>query len=253
MHSLKHLCLIVTFLLTSGFVSSGKESWTKEIRDNMSPHEVLQALFEGNKRFNQQDRIEWNFNKQQEQTKEGQWPAAIILGCIDSRAPAELIFDTGIGFIFNGRIAGNFADIDMVGSLEFACKVTGAKAIVVMGHSNCGAIKSACDGVELGNITHMLSHITPAVDHVKGFEGNRTSKNPEFVLAVTKKNVELTIENIRSISPILKEMESQGQIIIAGAFYDVETGSISFYLPEKNNSSIAQTLDFFDSTSGWNS
>jgi len=168
----------------------------------------------------------------QQVTAAGQYPHAAILSCIDSRAPAEFIFDSGIGDIFNARIAGNIADADLVGSLEFACKVSGAKLVVVMGHTSCGAIKGACDKVELGNLTGLLDKIQPAVTAVQNISGERTSKNKYFVEAVGEANVQLTVERIRELSPILREMERDGQIQIVGSIYDLETGRVRF-LPAK--------------------
>ena len=161
-------------------------------------------------------------------TAAGQYPHAVVLSCIDSRAPAEIIFDTGIGDIFNARIAGTIADADLVGSMEFACAVSGAKLVRVMGHTNCGAIKGAIDRVELGNLTGLLKKIEPAVDSVRNVPGDRTSKNKKFVEAVAESNVRLTVERIRELSPILRDMEKEGKIRITGCIYDLETGRVRF-------------------------
>jgi carbonic anhydrase len=152
----------------------------------------------------------------------------VILSCIDSRAPAEFIFDAGIGDLFNARIAGNIADPDLVGSMEFACKVAGAKLVLVMGHTNCGAVKGACDNVELGNLTGLLEKIKPAMKAVKNVPGERNSQNQGFVEAVAEANVRLTVERIRELSPILSEMEREGKIQIAGSVYNLETGRVQF-------------------------
>ena len=165
---------------------------------------------------------------QKDLTVEAQHPYAMVLSCIDSRKPAEIIFDKGIGDIFNARIAGNFVNVDILGSLEYATKVSGSKLILVMGHSNCGAIKSAIDHVELGNITAMLGKIQPAVNAVSGFD-DRTSKNKKFVEAVAKKNVELAEENILKGSSIIKELVASGKVEITGCMYDLETGVVTFY------------------------
>jgi carbonic anhydrase len=152
----------------------------------------------------------------------------VILSCIDSRAPAEFIFDAGLGDLFNARIAGNIADPDLVGSMEFACKVSGAKLVLVMGHTSCGAIKGACDQVQLGNLTGLLEKIQPAVQAVQESSGERSSKNKEFVEAVAEANARLTVQRIRDLSPILRGMESEGQIKLAGCIYEIGTGRVRF-------------------------
>ena len=167
---------------------------------------------------------------QVEDTATGQHPFAVVVSCIDSRIPTEVIFDQGIGDIFNARIAGNFVNRDILGSLEFACKLAGSKVVVVMGHTSCGAVKGACDHAKLGNLTQMLDKIMPAVDSTPTGDGEeRSSKNISFVNAVSKKNVELTVDNIRSMSPVLAEMEDDGDIQIVGAMYDIKDGSVTFY------------------------
>ena len=153
---------------------------------------------------------------------------AAVLCCIDSRVPSEIIFDQGIGDIFTARVAGNFVNTDILGSLEFACKVAGSKAIVVLGHTSCGAVKGTCDSVELGNLTSMLANIQPAVDAITDVTENRTSSNAEFVQKVSDKNVELTVQNIKDNSLVLAEMLHNGEIEIIGAMYDVATGKVSF-------------------------
>ncbi len=194
----------------------------------LTPAEVLAQLQQGNARFAAGRPQRRDMLHDQQITAAGQYPHAVILSCIDSRAPAEFIFDAGLGDIFNARIAGNIADADLVGSIEFACKVAGAKLVVVMGHTSCGAVKGACDKVELGNLTGLLEKIRPAVAAVQNVPGERTSKNKYFVEAVAETNVQLTVERIRELSPILREMEHAGQIQIVGSVYDLETGRVRF-------------------------
>lgn len=193
-----------------------------------TPAQVLDWLQRGNERFASGKPQPRDMLHDQQVTAAGQYPRAIILSCIDSRAPAEFIFDTGIGDLFNARIAGNIADADMVGSMEFACMVSGAKLVVVMGHTSCGAIKGACDRVQLGNLTGLLDRIQPAVGAVQNVPGERNSKNQQFVEAVAETNVRLTVDRIRELSPILKGMESEGKIGIVGCLYDLETGRVRF-------------------------
>ncbi len=194
----------------------------------LTPDSVIQILKEGNRRFRSNDITSRDHSAMVRNATAGQYPKAIILSCVDSRIPVEDVFDRGIGDIFVARVAGNFVNEDILGSMEFACKVSGAKLILVMGHEACGAIKSAVDGVELGNITAMLSKITPAVAGGKDFEGEKTSKNEAFVEWVAKRNVNDAIANIRAKSPILKEMEDKGEIKIVGAYYDLHTGEVMF-------------------------
>ncbi len=202
---------------------------TKELQQNITPQEALQKLKDGNSRFVSGNTLTRNLQQQVKTTSKGQYPYAIALSCIDSRAPGELIFDTGIGDIFNARIAGNFVNTDILGSMEFACKVAGSKLILVVGHTKCGAIKGACDDVHLGNLTHLINEIKPAVDNVKNIEGERNSKNDAFVQAVAMQNIKLSILEIREKSSILNEMEKKGEIIIVGALYDIETGKVEFF------------------------
>lgn len=188
----------------------------------------IERLKEGNQRFVNNQMTNYNYLAQVEETASGQYPFAAILGCIDSRVPAELIFDQGIGDIFNVRIAGNFVNDDILGSLEFACKVAGSKIIVVLGHTSCGAVKGACDNVKLGKLTGMLDNIQPAVNNVKdGFE-EQSSQNAAFVQAVADQNVELTVNAIKQRSEVLREMVDNGEITIVGAMYDVASGKVSF-------------------------
>lgn len=201
---------------------------TKETQAALTPASALQMLKEGNDRFTAGRMISRNLHQQIEETTHGQFPFAAVLGCIDSRVPSELVFDQGIGDIFNVRIAGNFVNTDILGSLEFACKVAGSKVIVVLGHTSCGAVKGACDQVELGNLTAMLQQLKPAVDQVQGFE-ERSSANAGFVQAVADENVRQTLDNIRQRSQVLSEMEQNGEITLVGAMYHVSSGKVHFY------------------------
>jgi carbonic anhydrase len=202
---------------------------TQETQTKMTPAEALSKLKEGNARFTANRKAGRDLLEQVRITGEGQYPFAVVLGCVDSRVSPELVFDQGIGDIFSARIAGNFVNSDILGSMEFACKVAGAKAIVVLGHTNCGAIMGACDNVQLGNLTGMLSKLKPAVEAVSAPERAHNSQNADFVQQVADKNVELTIEEIKKQSPVLNEMLEKGEIAIAGAMYDVETGQVNFY------------------------
>lgn len=201
---------------------------TKETQAGTTPDKALQMLKDGNARFVQGKMLERDFMEQVKATGDGQFPIAAIVGCIDSRASNELIFDQGIGDIFSARVAGNFINDDMLGSLEFACAAAGAKLIVVVGHTECGAVKGACDDVVLGNLTQTLANIKPAVAAVSGHESDRSSGNAAFVQAVADKNVVLTLERIRERSPILRGMADKGDIGLAGAMYDVHTGQVTF-------------------------
>lgn len=203
---------------------------TKETQAQMTPEKSLEALKEGNIRFQNNSSVERNLLEQVEDTKKGQFPFATVLSCIDSRIPAEMIFDQGIGDLFSVRIAGNFINDDILGSMEFACKLAGSRIVVVLGHTSCGAIKGACDGAELGKLTGMLDKIKPAVKAVNSpaEPAQRTSQNLDFVNEVAAQNVTFSIDGIRSGSEVLCEMESNGEIIIVGAMYDVATGKVSF-------------------------
>jgi carbonic anhydrase len=204
---------------------------TKETQATLTPLKALQFLKEGNDRFLNNLKTNRNLLAQVNETSDGQFPFATILSCIDSRVSAELVFDQGLGDIFSVRIAGNFVNEDILGSMEFACKLAGTKLIVVLGHTSCGAIKGACDNAKLGNLTAMLSKIKPAVNEVKEpkEEAQRTSSNIDFVDKVSKANVMLSINRIRKESPVLKEMEDKGEIKIMGAMYDINEGSVTFY------------------------
>ncbi|NNG09945.1 MAG: carbonic anhydrase [Arenibacter sp.] len=204
---------------------------TKETQATMTPEKAMQFLKEGNQRFQDNLKANRNLLEQVNDTSEGQFPFATILSCIDSRVSAELVFDQGLGDIFSIRIAGNFVNEDILGSMEFACKLAGTKLIVVLGHTSCGAVKGACDHARLGNLTALINKIEPAVEAVTepADESLRNSKNLEFVDRVAEKNVNLTIENLRKQSPVLAEMEENGEIKVVGAMYDVSNGQVVFY------------------------
>ena len=204
---------------------------TKDQQITMTPESAIQRLKEGNSRFIQSNGISRDLSTEVKQTSTGQNPYATILHCIDSRVSAELIFDEGIGDVFSVRIAGNFENEDILGSMEFACKLAGTKVIVVLGHTACGAVKGACDDAKLGNLTALISKLKPAVEAVTEpvDTSKRNSGNIEFVNSVAEKNVYMTIENIRKKSPVLKEMEDNGEIKIVGAMYDIKDGSVTFY------------------------
>ncbi|UEG49648.1 carbonic anhydrase [Ferruginibacter lapsinanis] len=202
---------------------------SKETQSSLTPDTALQILKEGNQRFINNLKANRNLLQQVNETSSGQFPFATILSCIDSRTSAELIFDQGLGDIFSIRIAGNILNEDILGSMEFATKVVGTKIIVVLGHTKCGAIVGACNHVEMGNLTTLLNKIQPAIVKEKTTIENRDGSNPDFVQNVTEINVHLTIDRIRRESPIIAELEEQGQIKIIGALYNVETGAVNFY------------------------
>lgn len=202
---------------------------TKELQEKITPKLALDLLVEGNKRFVNNLKVNRNLLQQANETSDGQHPFAVILSCIDSRTSVELIFDQGLGDVFSVRIAGNIVNTDILGSMEFACKVAGAKIIVVLGHTKCGAIKGACDHVEMGNLTSLLSKIQPAVSSEQTVQKNRTSSNEEFVEKVSALNVKKTVEAIMSRSPILKELIESGACGIIGGSHDITTGHVTFY------------------------
>jgi len=204
---------------------------TRETQATLTPQKALNFLEEGNIRFQNNLKANRNLLEQVNDTSNGQFPFATVLSCIDSRVSAELVFDQGLGDIFSVRIAGNFVNEDILGSMEFATKLAGTKVIVVLGHTACGAIKGACDDAKLGNLTALISKIKPAVRAVtKPTDPSlRTSGNIDFVNVVAEKNVYLTIDNIRNQSPVLREMEDEGTIKIVGAMYDINDGSVTFY------------------------
>ncbi len=201
----------------------------KEIQNSITPRKALEILQEGNARFVKNLKANRDLLEQVNDTRNGQWPFAIILSCIDSRTSAELIFDQGLGDIFSVRIAGNIVNTDILGSMEFACKVAGSKLVVVLGHTQCGAVKGACDHVEMGNLTELLSKLQPAVYQEKTTRENRTSKNSDFVENVSSINVKRSVKNIIERSFILEQMVENGEIGVVGAMYNVETGKVDFY------------------------
>jgi len=216
--------------LTGGVLLPGvahADALTQAQRDKMTPEQIIEVMKEGNQRFRRGERKNRNYLREQKASAKGQYPAAVLLSCIDSRAPAEVIMDLGIGDIFNCRVAGNVENADILGSMEFACKLAGAKVVLVMGHTACGAIKGAIDDAELGNLTQLLAKIKPAVQ-ATGYSGERSAKNYGFVDAVARKNVELTMDDIRSDSPVLADLETGGAIKIAGAMYNLQTGAVEF-------------------------
>lgn len=202
---------------------------TKEMQTTITPAMALELLLEGNKRFVNNLKINRNLLQQANETSDGQNPFAVILSCIDSRTSAELIFDQGLGDVFSVRIAGNIINEDILGSMEFGCKVAGSKIIVVLGHTKCGAIKGACDHVEMGNLTALLTKIKPAVDDENTTIENRNSGNGAFVAKVATINVKRTVKAIMEQSPILKEMIEKGEIGIIGGMHDITTGLVTFY------------------------
>ena len=204
-----------------------KETQNKETQAAFTPNAVQNDLMEGNARFVNAQMNSRDYTAQRSQVVGGQFPKAVVLSCIDSRVPVETIFDQGIGDIFVARVAGNFENGDILGSMEYSCKVAGSKVVFILGHESCGAVKAACDGVELGNITGMLENILPAVKlSSETVEGEASSKNSEFVATTIENNVKLTMDRIREKSSILKEMEDAGDISIVGGVYNLHSGKV---------------------------
>jgi len=202
---------------------------TKELQSAITPALALELLKDGNKRFVNNLKINRNLLQQANETSDGQHPFAVILSCIDSRTSAELIFDQGLGDVFSVRIAGNIVNEDILGSMEFGCKVAGAKIIVVLGHTKCGAVKGACDNVALGNLTGLISKIKPAVEQESVTSENRSSSNSAFVENVAELNVSLSVKNILLKSPIIADMVKNGDIGIVGGIHDITTGEVKFF------------------------
>lgn len=219
---------LLSLLYASMLIDSEMRTHSYESQSLLSPDMALQILKEGNERFMNNLKANRNLLQQVNETADGQYPFATILSCIDSRTSAELIFDQGLGDIFSIRIAGNILNDDILGSMEFATKLAGTKIIVVLGHTRCGAITAACNHLELGNLSHLLHKIQPAIERVTTISENRTGDNADFVNLVTVRNVELTIEQIRLQSSIIRELEQAGSIRMVGAVYDVETGKVTF-------------------------
>jgi len=234
-NSAKSILLSLVFSLT-GLVAAGTvyadnagAALTKAAQDAITPAKALQMLKQGNERFVSGKSIERDFLAQVKQTSTGQFPFAAVVSCLDSRIPPAIVFDRGIGDLFVGRVAGNFVNDDMLGSLEFATRLAGAKLIVVMGHTECGAVKGACDAAQLGLLTATLANINPAVRAVQGDYKPRSSQNAKFVQAVAEMNVQLTMQKLRDRSVVLREMIDKGEIGLVGAMYDVSTGKVMFY------------------------
>jgi carbonic anhydrase len=202
---------------------------TKESQAAMTPEKALAELKAGNARFVAGHPVARDNRADVKATAGGQYPMAVVLSCLDSRQPIEAVLDQGIGDIFSARVAGNVLNEDILGSMEFACKVAGAKLIVVIGHSNCGAIKGAVDNVELGNLTGLLARVKPAIDKIPDDGKPRDSKNYEFVEKVSEANVHVVMQEIREKSPVLREMLDKGQISLVGGMYDLQTGEVKFY------------------------
>ena len=202
-------------------------SLTKEERDAMTPAQVIEELKKGNERFRMRKMAPRDYLAEKRASAAGQYPAAVVLGCLDSRVPAEIVFDAGIGDVFVGRVAGNVVNDDMLGSMEFACGVSGAKAVLVLGHTACGAVKGAIDDVVLGNLTGLLARIKPAISATK-FDGEKSSKNAPYVDAVARTNVVLGLGEIRRRSPMLGDLERKGAVKITGAMYDLSNGMVDF-------------------------
>jgi carbonic anhydrase len=231
---MRNMILVVGFIVTAGLAiaqSGGplvERVLSQQEQEALTPDEVLMLLKGGNQRFLSGNVTNRDHSAQVRDAAGGQFPKAMILSCVDSRGPVEDVFDRGIGDVFVARVAGNFENTDILGSMEFATKMSGAKLILLLGHEDCGSVKAAIDGAELGNITEMLTNIKPAVDAHSDYEGDQTSANPEFVHLVAEENIRLSMRDIRTRSPILKQMEKQGQIKIFGALYDMKTGKVDF-------------------------
>ena len=202
---------------------------TAEEQKQLTPQEIIRSLKEGNERFISGNLTLRDHSKQIRAAVKGQYPKAIIVSCIDSRVPVEDVFDKGIGDLFVARVAGNIVNEDILGSMEFSCKVAGAKVVLVIGHEHCGAIKGAISNVKLGNLTGLLNKVKPAIDRCADFSGEQTSDNYDFVDRVIKENVNVAVENIRKQSAILNEMEQKGEILILGSYYDMDNGHVTFF------------------------
>ena len=225
------LIAVMCFSLTFGAIqaTAGEVAVTREAQAAITPSKALEILKEGNKRFVSGKLRKRDLMAQVKKTGKGQFPYAAIVSCLDSRTQPEYIFDQGIGDIFVARVAGNFVNDDILGSLEFATKLVGARLIVIMGHTLCGAVMGACDHAQLGLLTGTLANINPAVEAVEGDYNPRTSQNEKFVEAVTEKNVKLTMQKLRTRSVVLREMIDKGEIGLVGAMYDVSTGKVTFF------------------------
>lgn len=201
---------------------------TAEDQAELTPDEIIQQMKDGNERFRNNNLTPRDYQAQVQATAGGQYPSAIVISCVDSRVPVETVFDMGVGDIFVARVAGNFVNEDILGSAEFATAAAGSKVVIVMGHESCGAVKSAIDGVEMGNITAMLDKIEPAIEMTENFDGEQTSSNNEYVTEVVNNNVVHTISEMRERSSIIANLERNGDVVIMGAFYDLDTGEVTF-------------------------
>jgi len=210
------------------FAAKGSGALTKARRDQLTPAQVIAELKKGNERFRAGKPAPRDYLEEQHADAMGQAPAAVVLGCIDSRVPAEIVFDAGIGELFVARVAGNIVDEDILGSLEYACAEAGAKAIVVLGHTDCGAVKGALEDLKLGNLTGLLSKLKPAIAATPA-AGDKSDQNRAYVAAVARTNVRLGLENVRSRSPVLTELETKKTIQIVGALYDVTSAAVEFF------------------------
>ena len=232
---MKAFLVFLSFFLVSAGPMAGTTSepriervLTAEEQAALTPDQVLRELKQGNKRFTSGTVTSRDHSAMVRDAASGQFPKAMVLSCVDSRIPVEDVFDRGIGDMFVARVAGNFENTDILGSMEFATKVSGAKLILVLGHTDCGAVKAAIDGAELGNITAMLKNIQPAIDEFSDYDGEKNSANKEFVRMVTEKNIRLTMDDIRQRSEIMSALEQEGQLKIVGALYDMHTGNVDF-------------------------
>ena len=232
---MKAFLVFLSFFLVSAGPMAGTTSepriervLTAEEQAALTPDQVLRELKQGNKRFTSGTVTSRDHSAMVRDAASGQFPKAMVLSCVDSRIPVEDVFDRGIGDMFVARVAGNFENTDILGSMEFATKVSGAKLILVLGHTDCGAVKAAIDGAELGNITAMLENIQPAIDEFSDYDGEKNSANKEFVRMVTEKNIRLTMDDIRQRSEIMSALEQEGQLKIVGALYDMHTGNVDF-------------------------
>lgn len=219
-------------LAMSGFQAKAGSAlvMTREKQQSLSPDQALEILVEGNNRFTSGKMLNTDLLGQVKQFKKGQFPFASVITCLDSRTQPEYIFDLGIGDIFCGRIAGNFVNTDMIGSLEFATKISGSRLVLILGHTHCGAIMGACDNVVLGNLTQTLSNLMPAVYAVPGFKGKRNSENDEFVQKVADENVRLNVKAVTERSSIMAELVDKGQLKVVGGMYNISTGKVEFFL-----------------------
>jgi carbonic anhydrase len=223
------IAMAISFVMIGSAGAESSATLTRETQALITPEKAIEMLKQGNQRFVSGKTVERNLLSQVKQTSKGQFPFAAVVSCLDSRIPPEIVFDQGIGDLFVARVAGNFVNDDILGSLEFATKLSGAKLIVVLGHTECGAVKGACDAAQLGLLTATLANINPAVRAVQGDYTPRSSKNTEFVQAVAEMNVNLTMRKLRDRSVVLRQMLDKGEIKMIGAMYDVSTGSVKFY------------------------